>query len=532
MSTRNVVPIRQQSPLVDQHGRPFRANGFGVGGGSPLFDGAGTGRRLRGWNPGLTGPNSALLYAADTLRARCRDMVRKNPWAVSALNSSVSNVVGSGIKPQSQAPGTYKQKIQDLWNESVPELDAAGRCDFYGLQALAWRSVLEGGEVLARLRPRLPQDRLAVALQVQVLEAEHMPETFNMQLEGGDVVRAGIQFDANIRDQRKAYWLYREHPGDRALFLADSLIPMQVPAFANGVANVIHVYPMLRPGQIRGLPWLTPILARLYEIDQCEDADLVKRKVQNLFCAFVKKNAAEDSVVGENTDDSREPTTDLQLEPGIMQVLLPGEDITLATPAGDSASAEIFIRVALRAIAAGLGLTFEQLTGDMTGVNYSSARVALLEFRRLCEQFQRQVMIFQFCQPFFNAWLDAAVIGGSLILPGYAQNPRPYRKVDWHPPRWDWVSPKDDIAAERLMMEACIKSPQRVINEMGDDMEQVYGEIAAAKKLATSQGVNPVYGTVRITENVDESGKTAVEPKQTAGFMDRVKVLFRKGTNA
>jgi lambda family phage portal protein len=516
MATRNIIPItRRQSALVDQHGRPMASSGFDLTGTQPLFDASGGGRRMRGWNPGLTGPNSALIYAADTIRARCRDMIRKNPWAVSAVLKSTSNVVGAGIKPQSQAPGVYKEKIQDLWNDSYPELDAAGRCDFYGLEALAWRSVLEGGECFIRMRPRLPQDRLAVPIQLQVLEAEHLPEYYNMQLENGAVVRAGIEFDANIRDARNAYWLYREHPGDRALFLSDNLIPIRVPAFVNGVANVIHIYPLLRPGQMRGLPWLTPVLARLYEIDQCEDAELVNRKIQNLFGAFVKKNSPEDSVLGEDTDNNRGATTDLELQPGTFQVLLPGEDLVFADPKGNAASAEMFIRVALRAIAAGLGLTYEQLTGDMTGVNYSSARVALLEFRRLCEQYQRQVMIFQFCQPFWNAWLDAAVIGGALTLPGYAQNPRPYRRVDWHPPRWDWVSPKDDIAAERAMVEACFKSPQRVINEMGDDLEQVYQEIGQAQVVAGKVGVEPIYGTVRITENIPEpSGSNPVEPGQ------------------
>ena len=523
MASCNVVPITRQSGLVDQHGNPYRAGGFDLKGTNPLYDAAGNSRRTRGWNPGLTGPNSALIYAADTIRARCRDMIRKNPWAVSAVLSSVSNVVGSGIKPQSQAPGEYAKQIQDLWNDSYPELDAAARCDFYGLQSLAWRSTLEGGESIIRLRPRLPQDRLAVPIQCQVLEAEHMPEFYNMQLapnpaqqaigQEGNVVRAGVEFDQVGR--RVAYWLYREHPGDRALFLSDNLIPVRVPAFVNGVANVIHMYPVLRPGQMRGLPWLTPVLARLYEIDQCEDAELVKRKVQNLFCAFLRKQSPEDSTAGENTQTNREATVDLHMEPGIFEVLLPGEDITFADPKGEATSAETFIRVALRAIAAGLGLTYEQLTGDMTGVNYSSARVALLEFRRLCEQFQRQVMIFQFCQPFFNAWLDAAVIGGALTLPGYAQNPRPYRRVEWTPPKWDWVSPKDDIAAVRATLEACLTSPQRAISEMGDDMADVYREIGEAKKAAEKEGISPIYGTVRITETIAESPDSQpTEPKQ------------------
>jgi lambda family phage portal protein len=507
------LEVLKSKPLLDQFGRTMRADSFSLGAGTPtLWDASGTGRRLRSWNPGLTGPNSSLIFAADTIRARCRDTVRKNPWAISAIQKSVSNVVGGGIKPQSQAPGVYKRQIQDLWNQSYPELDAAGRLDFYGLQALAWRSTLEGGEVFARCRWRLPEDRLAVPIQLQLLEAEHMPEFYNMQLPNGNVVRAGIEF--NQISQRVAYWLYREHPGDRALFLQDNLIPIRVPAMSYGTANVIHMYPLLRPGQMRGLPWLTSVLTRLYEIDQYEDAELVRKKVAALFAGFITKNSPEDNLVGEqNQSVDTNGTVDLQLEPGTLQALLPGESITFSNPK-DQSNFVAFMAACLRAIAAGLGITYEQLTGDMTGVNYSSARVALLEFRRLCEQYQRQIMVFQFCQPFFNAWLDAAVISGALTLPGYAQNPRPYRNCDWHPPRWDWVSPKDDIAAERAAVEACFKSPSRVINEMGDDAELVYAEIARDQALQKALGINPVYGIQRITgtETVTENTSTKALP--------------------
>ena len=504
-TTAKVIPmnrrLRGETGLVDPYGRALRASGFELGpGSSPLYDAAGTGRRLRSWQPGLTGPNAAVIYAADTLRARCRDMVRKNPWAVNAVAKSVSNVVGNGILPQSQAPDPYKAQIQELWSDSVGEMDARGRSDFAGLEALLWRTVLEGGEGIARLRPRLPQDRLAVPLQMQILEAEHLPEFYNMQMPNGDVVRAGIQFKAGMGDStRVAYWLYPEHPGDRALFLSDNLIPVSVPAFVDGIPNVLHVHPILRPGQMRGLPWLVPVLTRLYEIDQYEDAALVTAKVQQLFSAFLRKNAPDDSVVGENTQTAREPTTDLSLEAGTIQVLLAGEDVVFSEPKGQTNIKEFF-RVVMLAIAAGLGITFEQLTGAMDGVNFSSARVALLEFRRACEQFQRQVMIFQFCQPFFNAWLDTAVISGALKLPKYEENPRIYRRVKWHPPRWDWISPKDDVEADRKACEAKFKSRSRVISEGGDDPEVVDEEIARDQEREKRLGINPAYGTVRVTE--------------------------------
>ena len=76
------------------------------------------------------------------------------------------------------------------------------------------------------------------------------------------------------------------------------------------------------------------------------------------------------------------------------------------------------MRVQLRSIAAGMGITYEQLTGDLTGVNYSSIRAGLLEFRRRCEQFQHQVIVFQMCRPIWQTWIDAAILSGALLKSG------------------------------------------------------------------------------------------------------------------
>jgi len=74
-----------------------------------------------------------------------------------------------------------------------------------------------------------------------------------------------------------------------------------------------------------------------------------------------------------------------KLEPGTFQVLFPGENVTLSKPEDDGGF-ENFIRVAVRSFAIGAGVTYEQATGDLKGVNYSSIRAGLLEFRRKCEQ--------------------------------------------------------------------------------------------------------------------------------------------------
>src|SRR3546814_13381798 len=102
----------------------------------------------------------------------------------------------------------YEMRISD-WSSDVCSSDLQGFAAF-GLQALATRAMLEGGEALVRLRYRRTEDGLPVALQIQVLEAEHLPTTMNRDLPGGNVIRAGIEFDRLGR--RVAYHLYRSHP--------------------------------------------------------------------------------------------------------------------------------------------------------------------------------------------------------------------------------------------------------------------------------------------------------------------------------
>jgi capsid protein len=121
------------------------------------------------------------LATGHDLRAKSRDLVRRNPWANNAIEAFVANAVGTGIKPQSLAKDeTFRATVQELFRDWVEEADAAGQTDFYGLQALACRAMLEGGECLIRLRPRRPQDGLCVPLQLQVLESEHLPMYLSM----------------------------------------------------------------------------------------------------------------------------------------------------------------------------------------------------------------------------------------------------------------------------------------------------------------------------------------------------------------
>ena len=433
---------------------------------TPIYDGVGSGRRSVAWMPGNLGAVATLAYAQDDLRAKSRDLIRRNAWAAAGVEAFVANAIGTGIKPQSMvADNLIREAIHALWWDWCEEADAAGLTDFYGLQALSVRAMLEGGEAFIRIRYRQPIDNLIVPMQLQVLEPEHVPITYNAVAENGNRIRCGIEFDS--LGQRAAYWMYRAHPLDALASpmssVDDNLIPVRVPA-----SEVIHLFRPLRPGQIRGEPWLARALVKLNELDQYDDAELVRKKTAAMFAGFITRLSPEDSLLGEGVADANGVAL-AGLEPGTLQILEPGEDIKFSQPADVGSSYSEFMRQQFRAVAAAMGITYEMLTGDLTQVNYSSIRAGLLEFRRRCEAIQHHIIIHQLCRPLWQAWMQQAVLAGALTLPNYATRRREYQSVKWIPQGWQWVDPLKETEAMKSAIRSGLMSRSEAISANGYD---------------------------------------------------------------
>jgi lambda family phage portal protein len=473
--------------------RAPRASASVSGGISRNYEGASVGRRTAGWNPGNDSINTALFTSADTLRARSRDIVRKNAWANNGPETFVSEAIGTGIKPQSAHPdAATKAKLQQLWLDWTDACDADGTQDFYGLQALATRGMVEGGEVFIRLRYRKDEDGLTVPLQLQLLEAEHCPVTLNQTLASGNVIRFGIEF--NAIGQRVAYYLYPAHPGETSTFVPDAGTAKRIPA-----GEIIHLFRPVRPGQVRGEPWLSRALIRLYDYDQYTDAEVMRKKVAACFAAFITEEDPADPLPGNESAiiddglDTAEYAPDgvdfAGLEPGTMQKLKPGEDVKFSEPADVGGGFESFNRAALREIAVAVGCTYEQLTGDLTGVNYSSIRAGLLGFRRKVEQIQHSVIVYQFCRPLWAEFLKSAVFAGEISASDYSLNKRLYFRVKWVPPGWTWVDPAKELDAAKASVRSGFTSRARVVSESGYDIEDVDREIAQDQARADRLGL-------------------------------------------
>jgi lambda family phage portal protein len=217
------------------------------------YEAAGGSRATYGWLTPATSANAEIYGALPILRTRARDLARNNPHAAKAVTALVNNTIGSGIVARPKTGDqNLDRRIVGLWQDFVKEIDADGQLDFYGLQNLVARAFYESGEVLVRRRVRRTDDGLQVPLQYQVLEGDFLDHAKNEDLANG-LVRMGVEFDAIGR--RRAYWMFPEHPGEGRYGAAARGKSRAVPA-----DQILHLYEKQRPGQIRGVPWLTPVM--------------------------------------------------------------------------------------------------------------------------------------------------------------------------------------------------------------------------------------------------------------------------------
>ncbi|MCE4073538.1 phage portal protein [Pseudomonas nitroreducens] len=470
------------------------------------YDGAGTGRRAKNWDAPPGSINTLSLPALPMLRKRSRAAVSNDPYAGGAIDARVSNLIGTGITPM---PTTRDKELRrallDLWADWTDESDADERTDFYGQQALASRMVEESGECFVRLRPRRLEDGLAVPLQVQLLPAEFVPVEKNETTRNGNLIRAGIEF--NALGKRVAYWMYRRHPGDSTVTGAGYNQLVRVPA-----SEVLHIYELREAGQLRGVPRLSRVLLRLRSLDNFDDAVLFRQEVSNLFAGFITRPSPSDMPQidpingGPAQLDTDGFTPMVGLEPGTMQELLPGEKVEFSKPPEAGNNYPDFMRQQLQASAVGASVPYELMTGDLRQVNDRVIRVVLNEFRRRLEQLQFSVYVHQFCRPIRAAWLDMAYLSGAIDLPDFARRRREYLRTRWVPQGWAYIHPVQDIQGKLMEINGGVTSRSEVVLRNGYDAETIDEENAADQARARSFGLS--YTTGGEAPLKDDEGET------------------------
>ncbi len=454
-----------------------------------MYEGATVGRRAASWKALPTSANAELQGAMRPLRDRSRDLARNTPYAARMLDIITSHAVGTGIVP---VPDTgsdrYDRRLETLWGEWERKADVTGQMTFYGMQALAVRSMVESGECVLRFIDRPLDGGFAVPFQIQALEADYIDQWRDgiygdpaNPVEGLDRSRLGVGL--GDFDRRMGLWLLPWHPGE----ITTANMRPGVSTFV-GDDEVIHLFKALRPGQVRGVPWFAPILMTARDLADFVDAVNVKARVEACFAGFITNDdstaplldPARAGIAGYDYANPAAMVT--SLEPGMMKELRAGQDVKFAQPTS-AGQVEPILTFNLQAMAAGVGCTYDQATGDLRGATFSSLRAGKVEFRRLTEQLQHHTIIPGICHRTWDRFTSRAVLAG--LLPARRD---PYR-AQWVTPAWEPINPNDDIEADMKAVRSGRMSPQDFVASWGNDWRRVQDQSAAFYKRGDRMGL-------------------------------------------
>jgi len=428
--------------------------------------------RASAWAPSGGSANAEVGAAAATVARRARDAVRNDPYAARIVDLWTGNAVGAGIT--TRWPDQRHADAWRRWAESTA-CDAEGRLDLAGLQALVMRAVVESGECFVRLLPAEVSPANLIGLRLQLLETDHLDTARNGTVEGRPTLQGIALGEAG---EPVAYWLYRVHPGASWLLPSGGRLDSEpVPA-----RDVLHVYRKRRPGQLRDVSWLAPVLTRLRDLGDYEAALLMKAKIEACLAAVVSEEG-EEALTGTASGLLRDAQGRAveSFEPGMILYRRGMGSVEVVNPSGGGSHAA-FARRALEAAAVGTGLTYDQVSGDLTQANYSSLRAGKIEFRRLCEQVQYGMLIPMLVRPVAERFHQQGALLG-------LWGPDIPAEVSHVPPAHEMIDPLKDTTALIAQVRAGFVPQPEAVGAFGYDFRQAVELIRAANALLDDAGL-------------------------------------------
>jgi lambda family phage portal protein len=422
-------------------------------------------KSLAGWTTSTGGPDVDIVENLPLLRERSRDLCMGEGLARGAVTTIHTNEIGPGLQLNSTIDakllGLSDDQAQE-WEDNVERefalwagtrsCDAARRCNFGELQALARLSQLMSGDVFALL-PAIPRPGERYDLRVHLIEADRVSNPLDRVPPGVDLY-GGVEVGSF--GEPLAFWISDRHPSDLPIGnLRIARLPTwtRVPAFGSetGRPLVLHLMQLERPGQRRGVPLIAPVMEKLKQLSRYSDAELMAAVVSGMFTAAITTPAPQTPLSvgipqGQQVDTGDQ--SDYQLGNGLLLGLAPGEEIQSVNPGRPNSGFDQFVTSMCRQIGPGVGVPYELLVMHFTS-SYSASRGALLEaWKRF--QVGRAWMVTGFCQPTYEQWLTESVLRGYIEAPGFFTSPlirAAWCGAEWHGPTQGQLDPRAEVEA-------------------------------------------------------------------------------------
>ena len=439
---------------------------------------------LRGFTAKSTSPLYDIDANLNTLVSRSRSLYMTAPIATSAIKSTKTNVVGSGLKLKARIDyevlGITEEQSQEaedkierefaLWADTKM-CDALGLNNFYEMQGIYLLGGLLNGDAFCLRKYETPTKLMPYGLRLQLIESDRVctPQigvnvgnspyvSYGRNQENGNEIYSGIEI--NKDGKAIAYWICNQYPNAKSVGEYKKLEWFRVPSFGEntGLPNIMHMFDGERAEQRRGVPILAPVIETLKQLSRYTDAELMAAVISGMYTVFIKTETPTDMPFGEAMPDQYEPVehneNEYELGNGAINVLGTNESIQIADPKRPATAFNGFINALCKQIGSALEIPQELLLKEFNA-SYSASRAALLEAWKMFRM-RRETLARAFCQPVYEMFLTEAVASGRVKAKGFFQDPiirKAWCGADWNGPAPGMIDPIKEVNAAKTRVE-------------------------------------------------------------------------------
>lgn len=495
-----------------------------------------------GWTYGGGSHREDIEDNIDPLRKRSRDLYYGgSDIATGAVKRLRTNTIGTGLRLKS----TINEEVLNITPQEARELEEtierefshwadSTNCDmerldnFYQLQQLAFLNMLLSGDTFALMKTTKRAGSI-YDLRIELVEADRVSTPDGCLI--NPLFCEGVE--KNQAGEVVAYHISKFHPLSFADRNPREWVRVEAYGKKTGRKNILHIMNRERIGQVRGVPFLSPVVETIKQLGRYTEAEIVAAVVSGLFAVFIEKKSAESEmafgeVLPEEMQVDAEDENSIELAPGAVIDLGEGEEAKTTSPGRPNANFEPFTLAVIKQIGAALEIPYEVLLMAFTN-NYSASRAAILEFLKVVRMY-RKWFIPDFCQPVFEEWMCEAVAKGRVHAPGFFSDPiikAAYCSAEWSGPSGGQVDPVKEVQAAELRVQGGYSTREKEATELtGTDFyknvkqrkkeEELLREVAAGAERKSvpmdTTGQEPDTGSD--TDGADEEEQEETEESE------------------
>lgn len=495
---------------------------------------------LAGWDPSASSPASDIGANLPELRARSRSLHQSAPIATSAIATSRTQTIGSGLRlrPRIDAKALGMDKDQakewelktarrfELWAGSK-FCDLLKKDNWYDQQDIVFTGALLNGDGWAAIKFRKPTPWMPFMLRIHLFEADRVsnPDSYQisslsaMQVQvtnpgNGNRIINGVEID--IDGAIVAYWICNRYPYDPTnMYEMPKWTRVEAWGQETGLPNILQIGHNERADQYRCVPYLAPVIETLKQVSRYTDAELMSAIIKAFFTVFFEETyptGLNGMPIIEAFASREKITLDpnaFELGPGSINSLPPGYKVTTVDGSRTLSTFEPFTNQLLRQIGAAIEQPYEVLLKAFNS-SYSASRAALLQ-AYAATKIRRTWFARDFCQPIYEIWLAEAVATGKIDAPGFFDDPfirQAWCGAEWYGPVMGVLDPVKEAQGAILRVQHGLSTREKEAAEMtGTDWDSNIEQIAMEQQTMTDLGVSfPVLGVPIETINDDDEG--------------------------